>query len=121
MHPAFGQEQDTIKYLQDYSVVIDSIKLVGNETTKDFVILRELNFSPGDTLTPGLAKYNRERIYSLGIFNIVEVYPETVGQKSYAVIEVEEGWYIYPVPFLEVRENDWKKLSYGANIVIKNF
>ncbi len=121
LRPAFGQEQDTIKYLQDYRVVIDSIKLVGNETTKDFIILRELNFSPGDTLTPVLAKYNRDRIYSLGIFNIVEVYPETVNNKTYAVINVEEGWYIYPVPFLEIRESDWKKLSYGAILVVKNF
>ena len=121
LHPVFGQVQDTIKYLQDYSVVVDSIKLVGNETTEDFIIMRELNFSPGDTLTPELAKYNRDRIYSLGIFNIVEVYPETVGGKNYAVIDVEEGWYIYPVPFLEMRENDWKKISYGAILVVKNF
>ncbi len=121
LHPAFAQVQDTIKYLQDYSVVIDSIKIVGNETTKDFIILRELNFSPGDTLTLDLAKYNRDRVYSLGIFNVVEVYPETVDDKNYAVIDVEEGWYIYPVPFLEIRENDWNKLSYGAILVVKNF
>ncbi len=121
MHPVLAQVQDTIKYLQDYSVIIDSIKLVGNKTTEDFIILRELNFSPGDTLTPDLAKYNRDRIYSLGIFNVVEVFPETVGDKNYAVISVEEGWYIYPVPFLEMRENDWKKLSYGAILVVKNF
>lgn len=119
--PVLAQVPDTIKYLQDYSVVVDSIKLVGNETTKNFIILRELNFSPGDTLTPALAKYNRDRIYSLGIFNVVEVYPETVSGKNYAVISVEEGWYIYPVPFLEMRENDWKKLSYGAILVVKNF
>ncbi len=118
---AFAQVQDTIKYLQNYRVVIDSIKLVGNETTKDFIIMRELNFSPGDALTPDLAKYNRDRIYSLGIFNVVDVYPETIQGKNYAVIDVEEGWYIYPVPFLEMRENDWKKLSYGAILVVKNF
>ncbi len=121
LQPALAQVQDTIKYLQDYSVVIDSIKLVGNETTKDFIILRELNFSSGDTLTPDIAKYNRDRIYSLGIFNLVDVYPETVNGKNYAVISVEEGWYIYPVPFLEMRENDWKKFSYGAILVVKNF
>ncbi len=121
LYTVYAQVQDTTKYLQDYRVVIDSIKLVGNETTKDFIILRELNFSPGDTLTPEQAKYNRDRIYSLGIFNVVDVYPETVGDKNFAVIDVEEGWYIYPVPFFEIRENDWKKLSYGAVLVIKNF
>ncbi len=113
--------QDTLKFHKDYSLLIDSIKITGNKTTKDFIILRELTFSAGDTLTPVLAKYNLDRIYSLGIFNIVDVYAETVNKKNYAVIAVEEGWYIYPVPFLEVRENDWKKLSYGAVLVLKNF
>lgn len=116
-----AQQQDTIRYFKDYAVIIDSIKITGNETTKDFIILRELTFSPGDTLTPALAKYNLERVYSLGIFNLVNVYPETVDSVNYAVIDVEESWYIYPVPFLEVRENDWKKLSYGAILVVKNF
>lgn len=119
--PAFNLGQDTLKYSGDYSVVIDSIKITGNETTKDFIILREITFSAGDTLTPSIAKYNLDRIYSLGIFNIVKVYPETINNINYAVIDVEEGWYIYPVPFLEVRENDWKKLSYGAILVVKNF
>lgn len=116
-----AQQRDTIKYTKDYAVVIDSIKITGNETTEDFIILRELTFSSGDTLTPVLAKYNLERIYSLGIFNLVNVYPETIDSTNYAVIDVEESWYIYPVPFLEVRENDWKKLSYGAILVVNNF
>ncbi len=114
-------QQDTARYLNDYSVVIDSIKIMGNKTTKDFIIQRELTFSTGDTLTHKIAEYNRERIYSLGIFNQVEVYPVTVNNKNIAVISVEEGWYIYPVPFLGIRENDWKKLSYGAILVVKNF
>ncbi len=117
----FAQTQDTIVYPGDYSIVIDSIKIVGNASTKDFIILRELNFATGDTLTPVSAKYNQERIYSLGIFNLVNIFPETVGNNNYAVILVEESWYIYPVPFLEVRENDWRKLSYGAILVVKNF
>ena len=114
-------QQDTVMYSKDYSVIIDSIKILGNKTTKDFIIRRELTFSRGDTLTQKLADYNRDRIYSLGIFNQVKVYPETIESKNYAVISVDEGWYIYPVPFLEIRENDWKKLSYGAILVVKNF
>jgi outer membrane protein insertion porin family len=114
-------QQDTTLYLSNYSLVIDSIKISGNETTQDFIIRRELTFSPGDTLTQKVADYNKDRIYSLGIFNQVKVYPITVNNKNYAVISVNEGWYIYPVPFMEIRENDWKKLSYGAILVIKNF
>lgn len=114
-------QQDTIIYVNNYSVVIDSIKISGNKTTKDFIITRELTFSAGDTLNQKLADYNKDRIYSLGIFNQVKVYPVTVNNINYAVISVSEGWYIYPVPFMEIRENDWKKLSYGAIMVVKNF
>jgi outer membrane protein assembly factor BamA len=116
-----AQLQDTVKYSSNYSIVVDSILITGAESTKNYIIEKEITFADGDTLTPDIALYNRERIYSLGIFNQVTVYPLTVNKINYAVVAVEEGWYIYPVPFLELRDNDWKKLSYGAILVLKNF
>ena len=119
--PIFAQEQDTVHYNSNYSIQIDSILITGTQSTKNYIVEKELTFAVGDTLTPEIAGYNKERIYSLGIFNQVDVYPLTVNNINYAVISVEEGWYVYPVPFLEVSDNDWKKLSYGAIIVLKNF
>ena len=117
----FAQQQDTIRYSNNYSLIVDSIYIKGTETTKNYIVEKELTFSLGDTLTPEVAKYNKERIYSLGIFNHVDVYPITLDKKNIVIISVEEGWYIYPVPFVELRDNDWKKLSYGAILVVKNF
>ena len=77
----FAQQQDTIRYSNNYSLIVDSIYINGTETTKNYIIEKELTFSIGDTITPEVAKYNRERIYSLGIFNHVDVYPITLDKK----------------------------------------
>ena len=117
----FAGGEDTLFYTGDYNVILDSIEIVGNEITKDFIIQRELTFSKGDTLNPILASYNRERIYSLGIFNDVRLKPYRVNQTDILKIEIEESWYIYPLPFVELKDRDWDKISYGVNVLWKNF
>jgi outer membrane protein assembly factor BamA len=37
------------------------------------------------------------------------------------VIDVEESWYIYPVPFAELKDKSWDKFSYGFDLYLKNF
>lgn len=100
---------------------VDSILIFGNETTKDFVILNEITFEIGDFVTNEELFYNRERIYSLGLFNKVSVEKIIENQKNVVIIEVEESWYIFPLPLLEIKERDYKKLSYGFYLVYKNF
>ena len=119
--PLNAQQEDTLYYEGNYSVKIDSIKIAGNEITDEFIILRELTFGIGDTLNPGLASFNRERIYSLDIFNEVKLKPFKVDDKNILIVEVEESWYIYPLPFVTLKDKDWKKISYGLAVSLKNF
>ncbi len=77
---------DTLFYKGDYSVIIDSIVIKGNDQTKDFIILRELNITLGDTLNPTIAEYNRERVYSLNIFNVVNLHPFKLNNINYLLI-----------------------------------
>ena len=114
-------QSDTLFYTGNYNVVIDSIKISGNKTTKDFVILRELTISIGDTINPTIADYDKERIYSLRIFNSVELKPFQFENKSYLLISVEESWYIYPIPVFFLKDKDWSKLSYGVALSWLNF
>jgi len=93
----------------------------GNDITEEYIILRELTFGINDTLTERIAFYNRERIYSLGIFNRVYLIPEQMDGLNILNIKVEESWYIYPLPFVDAAENDLKKLTYGINFRLKNF
>src|SRR5210317_1251894 len=86
---------DTLFYKGDYSVIIDSIVIRGNDQTEDFIIQRELTVARGDTLNPKLAEYNRERVYSLNIFNEVKLHPFRLNDVNYLLIAIEESWYIY--------------------------
>jgi len=119
--PVDAQQDDTLYYKGDYSIIIDSIKIVGSETTEELIILRELTFGLGDTLNPELASFNRERIYSLDIFNEVKLKPFKFDDKNILIVEVEESWYIYPLPFVTLKDKDWDKISYGIAVSLKNF
>jgi len=116
-----AENGDTLFYKGDYSVIIDSIVIEGNNQTEDFIILRELTILPGDTLNPVLAEYNRERVYSLNIFNEVKLYPFELNSINYLLITIEESWYIYPLPFVTLKNRDWDKISYGVAVKIANF
>lgn len=104
-----------------YPFRVDSVNIKGNDITKDFIITRELTFKPGDIISLEVASYNRERIYSLGIFNQVTLEPEKNDSFNILNIIVEESWYIYPIPFVNIKERDWNKLSFGMFLVLKNF
>ncbi len=98
-------------------IKIDTIQIVGNETTEDFIILRELTFKKGDYISKEDLDYNRERVYSLGLFNKVNFYLF----ENTLTIMVEESWYIYPIPFFFWRENSLAKSTYGISLLYKNF
>ena len=117
---SFPQSRDSLSG-NNAGVRIDSIVIQGNDITEPEIILRELTFQPADIVTDKTLNYNKERIFSLGIFTKVDlfIYPEN--ERNILVINVEESWYIYPIPIASLRENDWKKLSYGLSLVIKNF
>lgn len=117
----FSQTADSISYSNLYPFTVDSIKINGNELTKEFIILRELTFAIGDTITEKIANYNRERIYSLEIFNQVRLIPQRTDNKNILNINIEESWFIYPVPFINAVDDDLKKLSFGLFLKVKNF
>ena len=58
---------------------IRAISISGNEKTAEYVIRRELTFTPGDTVKVSVLHYNKNRIYSLALFNKVEMFLQPVG------------------------------------------
>lgn len=101
---------------------IRAISISGNEKTAEYVIRRELTFTPGDTVKVSVLHYNKNRIYSLALFNKVEMFLQPVGDDSVDIrINVSERWYIYPFPVLQAIEGDFKKLNYGFSIMHSNF
>jgi len=117
----FAQELNSIFESSSSYFQVDSIKIIGNEQTQEFVILRELSFEVGDTVNSEILHYNRERIFSLSIFTKVDVVLEKQNDKNVVLIKVEESWYIFPVPFVNVRERTFARASYGVSLKYKNF
>ena len=56
---ALNAQQDTTSY-----VIVSDIVINGNNVTKDAIILRELTFSVGDTIT--VQDWNEELVTGLG-------------------------------------------------------
>ncbi|MCB9219338.1 MAG: hypothetical protein H6610_07770 [Ignavibacteriales bacterium] len=103
------------------SIQIDSIQITGNKTTEEFIILRELDFTVGDNVSEKQLDFNRERIFSLGIFNKVDFNLNEEESLNILEIRIEESWYIYPLPYLRLRENSFKRSTYGLGVLYKNF
>lgn len=103
------------------SIKINSIKILGNRTTEEHIILRELDFKVDDIVSQSQLAYNQERVFSLGIFSKVKFDLNKINQNTDLVIRIEESWYIYPFPYLVLRENSLKRSSYGMGVLYKNF
>ncbi|MBE2279867.1 MAG: BamA/TamA family outer membrane protein [Ignavibacteriaceae bacterium] len=101
--------------------LIDSIKISGNDITDNDIILGELTFAEGDFVDSLSLDFNRKRVFSLRLFTSVEFEIENKNNFNILNILVKESWYIYPVPFIDRREKDWTKISYGIDVKIQNF
>lgn len=114
-------ETDSLNIANDEIVKIDSIKITGNKTTQEFIILRELTFQEGDKVSGKILRFNRERIFSLRLFTNVKFYVNSINGLNTLAIDVKESWYIYPVPIFRAQGSSLSKLTYGVNLVYKNF
>jgi outer membrane protein assembly factor BamA len=123
-YPQYNQSDSTsvLSIFPDSTLVVDSIIIVGNKTTKPFVILREMLLHSGDLISKEAVEYDKDRIYSLQLFNSVEIRLETIQPpKTNLIVEVNERWYIYPFPVWGIKDRDWKKFYYGLGIINTNF
>lgn len=102
--------------------IVGAIIIGGNDHTKEFVILREMSLQPGMVITQQLLEYDQNRIYSLGLFNRVQITPISAeSARADLHIEVSERWYLFPYPIFGLKDRDWGKAFYGAGVVHNNF
>jgi len=113
--------QQSINTVIHDSTRITRIVTVGNDKTKDHVILREMKVKEGDIFDTERIEIDRKRIQNLGLFTRVEIQPVQSENGIVLLIWVAERWYLFPVPVLYLNERDWDKLSYGASLTHENF
>ena len=96
------------KTVKDFFVKIDSITVEGNKRTRKALILRELEFSSGDSILVSelsvVVERNRLRVLNLGIFSNASLSVNNVEDTQHVNlhIKVNESWYWFPSPVFEL-------------------
>jgi outer membrane protein assembly factor BamA len=117
---------------QSDTMVIANIHVTGNEHTKTYVILREINFQQGDTILfkdlENRLLQNRMLLMNTALFTSVRInLKDWKADKVDIDIWVDESWYIYPLPIFELADrnfNVWwkdknhsfKRVNFGVNL-----
>src|ERR1039457_2582182 len=116
-------------------IVIGKILIVGNKTTKNKIIFRELAFQENDTILrediPQKMRSAKQNLLNTSLFNFVSVDTLPVDKEHFdIIISVSERWYIWPIPILGVQERNfniwWEtknldRVYYGFSINKENF
>lgn len=102
------------------SLIVESIFFLGNDHTKEDILLREMQLRAGDYFDPVRAEQDRQRIQNLGLFHRVEIQLLKGENGLVLCVIVTERWYIFPIPILFLNNRDWEKLSYGLGLTWEN-
>ncbi|MBI3586481.1 MAG: hypothetical protein HY088_05075 [Ignavibacteriales bacterium] len=105
----------------DSILYVKRIEVYGNETTKEYIILREMSVKVGDKLTAEALQQDQKRIYSLQLFNKVDVNYTVEDDGATIFVLVYERWYFFPFPVLGFKYSDTDKFFYGAGVMHQNF
>ncbi|MCH8902515.1 MAG: BamA/TamA family outer membrane protein [Bacteroidetes bacterium] len=105
-------ETDTSSGADSGFIIVGKIILEGNEKTKDFIIYRELDFKPGDTLLlsemMAVFEKNEKQILTTALFNEVEINLSAWdGNDADVTIKVKERWYTFPIPIFEIADRNF--------------
>lgn len=93
---------------------IEAIQIAGNKTTRDFIMLREMNLKPGDTVSENnLAEFiekKRTRLLNMQLFSMVDisaVYPNDLDSSIDLHIQVREVLYWLPKPIFSLADRNF--------------
>ena len=90
---------------------INDIRIIGNEKTKDYIILREIEHPIPSIFNPKTAQEDENRIYNLNLFSKVNI--DTI-DNTY-IVDVSENFYIFPIPIIDY--NEIAGTTYGAALL----
>jgi outer membrane protein assembly factor BamA len=128
-----------VKTLQDSTAKlhVKNIIVKGNKKTKEYIILREMQFKRGDSViiadVNAVLEQSRQLVYNTALFS--EVKFELVILSAFdamVVVDVKERWYVYPIPQFKLVDrnlNEWlktynaslKRVNYGLKFTHDNF
>ncbi|MEO7446107.1 MAG: POTRA domain-containing protein [Ferruginibacter sp.] len=98
-----------------YPYHISVINIRGNKKTKNYIILRQLSFTTGDTILAGNLKaaleQARRQVYNTSLFTEVNLDVSEMPDGDINLdLGVKEKWYLYPAPQFQLVDrnfNEW--------------
>lgn len=128
----FSTENGTSLTDSSTAFTIHDIMITGNNRTKDAVVLRELPFQTEQSypLNEIVSRFYeaRQQLMNTGLFRDVVVSLKSLREQQVTVqVDVEEKWYLYPLPFVKVvdgkfsqwwseKGKDINQLQYGIRL-----
>lgn len=117
-------------------LIVRNIVITGNKKTKDYIIKREMEIKPGDSLlisilTNSLQKM-QENIYNTTLFVTVKVEPILLNAfECDIIVSVKERIYIFPIPQFQLADrsfDEWvskyngslRRVNYGIKFAHNN-
>lgn len=100
--------------------IADTVIVGGNTSTEAYVILNEMTLKAGSPVTQEAMDYDRDRIYSLGLFTRVVITFDSLAHQRFLYVDVRERWHLIPIPIFGFRDGDPKKIYFGGGILHNN-
>ena len=115
-------QDSTQQDINRMNLKVRKVIVTGNKHTKAEIILREMKLKEGSQFT--LEKYKEDyiSINRLGLFNKAEIIPLIKSDSEVVLnVDVNERWYILPLPTAGMEDGEWKKIWIGLNLRWDNF
>lgn len=115
------------------TLVVSKITIIGNNTTRESIILRELTVANGDTVLRGdlerRLKRSEDNLFNTRLFNSADINWIEDSCRLMLYVIVSERWYFFPLPIFEVAERnfntwwehrDFSRVIYGMSLNWRN-
>lgn len=135
-HLCCAQNNVSTKLSSADSVLVSTIFITGNSKTKDYIILRELPFTAGTSISRQNILQQltiaKQQLINTSLFIDINVTTTDTTASFIAVqIDVKERWYLLPIPYFKLVDrnfNQWwveqnhslKRVNYGLKLIQNN-
>jgi outer membrane protein assembly factor BamA len=98
-------------------LVIDEIRLIGVEYTREFIVTRELTSRVGEPYSTTKARQDVEHLDRLGIFSQVDVHAVEESGRTVLEVDVVEATPILPIPAVRLTDQDGLQAGGGVRAI----
>ena len=106
--------------LSQKAQVIQAIEFVGNKTTKEIILKRELTFALGDTILPAdTASHQSEsenNLFNTTLFNFTKIEFVDTNQNWKVIVTLQERWYLWPEVLIKFQERNFSEWWKNKNL-----